>query len=308
MESNVRRSSFVRESPLSQTCIIWLGILNVTQAGLFSAVDASFLVQAYQNLQPDYQQYTAALLFTVLTSGNTSNGVAGSLLPSSLASPSDFVAPTSVRWISGLWFTSLIFTLSTALICILAKQWLGEYPSTQSSSPQDWARRRQFRYNGLSRWHVPAIIATLPVLLHVSLFLFFMGLVILLWSLDPVTTGVIFAILAMVLIFYLGSIFLPWIRLDCPYRTPLLQQMVKLWGYVKQFAKSVARFAWSISGREIPRILYYIYYNSGLDSKEHLLVSRGSDRLDADAVQWLTSESPLDEVMEVAIQGIGGLS
>ena len=39
-------------------------------------------------------------------------------------SPNDFVAPGSARSINGLWFASLVLSLSTALLCILIKRWL----------------------------------------------------------------------------------------------------------------------------------------------------------------------------------------
>lgn len=35
---------------------------------------------------------------------------------------------------------------------------------------------RRFRYPGLNKWRVPVIIALLPSLLHVSLFLFLVGM------------------------------------------------------------------------------------------------------------------------------------
>ncbi|KZV83247.1 hypothetical protein EXIGLDRAFT_625960, partial [Exidia glandulosa HHB12029] len=90
-------------------------------AGLFSAVVTSFVVESYQFLQPDLQEYIANALYVEFLSrgGNASTPT--------LRAPSDFTASTPSRWINALWFTSLLLALSVALLCILVKQWLEEY-------------------------------------------------------------------------------------------------------------------------------------------------------------------------------------
>ncbi|OBZ73635.1 hypothetical protein A0H81_06409 [Grifola frondosa] len=98
-------------------------------------------------------------------------------------------SPRHVR-INVLWFSSLVFSLVSASIGILTKQWLREYTSGAASSPRENARIRQFRHEGFVSWRIPETIALLPILLQIALVLFFVGLLDLLWSLHPVVAGV----------------------------------------------------------------------------------------------------------------------
>ncbi|PBK71083.1 hypothetical protein ARMSODRAFT_883898, partial [Armillaria solidipes] len=149
-------------------------------AGLFSAVLTTFVVQTSQNMQPDYNQASTLLLFEILRV-TILNGSQSSI-PSS---PTAFSSPTrSDEWVNSLWFVSLTLSLITALVAVLVKQWLHQYVAIVSdSSARDRARIRHLRYAGLQTWQVPMIIGLLPVLLHVSLALFFAGLVVFMFSL-----------------------------------------------------------------------------------------------------------------------------
>ncbi|PBK65205.1 hypothetical protein ARMSODRAFT_847154, partial [Armillaria solidipes] len=144
-------------------------------AGLFSAILTTFVVQTSQNMQPNYNEASMLLLFEILKA-TASNGSRLSI-PSS---PTAFFSPScSDEWMNSLWFVSLTLSLITALVAVLVKQWLYQYVAAVSdSSARDRARIRHMRYAGLQTWRVPMIIGLLPVLLHVSLALFFAGLAI----------------------------------------------------------------------------------------------------------------------------------
>ena len=79
---------------------------------------------------------------------------------------------------NGLWIVSLGLTLMTTLIIGLIKQWLNYYLSNVDGSPKHRACIRRFRYNAVYIWGVSAIIELLPILMNVSLLLFFAGLVL----------------------------------------------------------------------------------------------------------------------------------
>jgi hypothetical protein len=119
-----------------------------------------------------------------------------------------------------LWFMSLVFSLASASVAILAKQWLREYMSRSSSFPREAARIRQFRYTGLIRWHIPGVIAFLPVLLQLSLALFFVGMLDLLWQLDSIVAGVITVFVSMTLAFLVVTTILPTVSRGSPHRSP----------------------------------------------------------------------------------------
>ncbi|KAJ7702786.1 hypothetical protein B0H17DRAFT_1167091 [Mycena rosella] len=197
-------------------------------AGLFSAVSTAFVIESYQNLQPDFTEYTAnATLFTALMAAGSVNVT----LPV-LQLPQDFTPSSGVRWINALWFTSLALALCVSLLAILAKQWLTEYNSRMLApvaSQRRWVWRHLVYNSGLDSWKLLAFISTLPLILHVSLFLFLAGLVVFLWGLDKIIANIILGLTALVLVFYSVAFMLPLWKGDCPTATPLLRQLYSVW-------------------------------------------------------------------------------
>ncbi|KZV87589.1 hypothetical protein EXIGLDRAFT_839864 [Exidia glandulosa HHB12029] len=209
-------------------------------AGLFSAVATAFIVESYKAFQPDFAEYTARALFILMSARNGS----GTMDPlPALPDPGVVIVSTQTRWINGLWFTSLSLSLGVALLCILVKQWLGQYKdriTASTESPQSWARRRALYHEGIKRWQLPAFIAVLPLLLHIALFLFLGGLVTLIWDLDT-TIAVIMATLTAVLsTFYTICLVLPQWYVDSPTATPLAEQMGNILPSLRRAALGVA--------------------------------------------------------------------
>lgn len=130
-----------------------------------------------------------------LESFTISSGFANSSASAPPLPSLDFVADTTTRWINALWFLSLIFSLAAGLFGILVKQWIREYMQWNSAlaPPRDNVLVRQIRFEAWNRWNVPATIAAIPALLELALVFFICGLVILLWTLDPVVSIVITA-------------------------------------------------------------------------------------------------------------------
>jgi hypothetical protein len=193
---------------------------TVYQTGLFSAVLTTFIIQSYQQLVPDVGETTNSLLAQLVVLQAQLAGI--QLTPAAVAPPASLLR---IRWVNGLWFSALSCSLSTALISMLAKQWLQAYTSNISGSHHHRARQRQSRYIQLQTWHVLPLINALPLLLHVALLLFFAGLIVLLWLVDlPITiaTGII---VALAYAFYCASIFLPVIYPDCPYQHPISEHL-----------------------------------------------------------------------------------
>lgn len=132
------------------------------------------------------------------------------------------------RWINGLWFTSILLSLAVALLSILVLQWIGEYRArniASASSPQEWARRRESYFQALNAWPVAELVAFLPVLLHLSLFLFFAGTVAFLWSLDRAIGVWVIVLGSFLSVFYLVCTLIPLWKPTCPTATPLINQI-----------------------------------------------------------------------------------
>ncbi|KAA1470720.1 hypothetical protein DENSPDRAFT_864781 [Dentipellis sp. KUC8613] len=202
-------------------------------AGLFSAVVTTFVVQSSQSLQPDYSQVSAMLLTELVGLQRAmANGVSPSVIPvSQQNATSGFQVAASDQWVNRLWFISLAFSLATALISVLVKQWLQYYVSPISGSGQDKAHIRHFRYTGLEKWHVSEIVGFLPIFMHIALLLFFIGLVLFLVPLDTVSAGMTGVLAAALYMIYLGANALPAVYVECSYKTPiseLISQMKQL--------------------------------------------------------------------------------
>jgi len=80
--------------------------------------------------------------------------------------------------VNAFWFMALAFSLSAALLAILVQQWVRDYMYVfqRYSDPLKSARIRQYLHQGAEGWHMPVVAESVPCLLHISLFLFFVGL------------------------------------------------------------------------------------------------------------------------------------
>ncbi|KAI0759633.1 hypothetical protein BC629DRAFT_1295321, partial [Irpex lacteus] len=146
-------------------------------AGLFSAVLTAFLVESYTNLVEDPSTQTL-LAIRQLVAQTSSYRVEGGMLNTTVLpySPEPFQVSRADIRVNVLWFASLLFSLITASFGILVKQWLREFLAVENPSPQARLRVRHVRYPQLAQWRVFQIAAVLPLLLQLSLALFFIGL------------------------------------------------------------------------------------------------------------------------------------
>ncbi|KAG7094007.1 hypothetical protein E1B28_007636 [Marasmius oreades] len=261
-------------------------------AGLFSAVLTTFIIQSYQNMAPDTTDTTNELLYQlILLQFNNSDGVyrARDILLES--SPS-----RAIHWVNGFWFAALACSLSTALISMLAKQWLQAYTPVASGSPRFRARNRHARYIQLKAWYVPAIINALPLMLHIALLLFFAGLIILLWPEDIGITIATLVIVAVSYLFYFVSIWLPLRYPDCPYHHPVSDQ-IRMWLHGK---KNRTRGKHGIKFR----VMNPTDGTTIMSSAPHVVYN---DSLDAAALIWLFTKSTDRDVISASLQAISGL-
>lgn len=195
------------------------------QAGLFSAVLTAFNVQSYQLLQPAPTDDIASVLkqiSTQLNSFSLSSSFANSTQQSQplqdLQPP--FRAPASAVWINALWFSSLVCSLASASIALMVKQWLHELAVGVSGQERESARRRQYRLNGLLKWHIGTVVVVIPIVLQVALFLFLAGLVILLWTLHSTVAAIASSLIGILFIFQSIVTVLPSVRWNCCYLSP----------------------------------------------------------------------------------------
>ena len=204
------------------------------QAGLFSGVVTTFVIEFYKLLQQDSSQVTNALLARI--SAQLDNSSTEALGPDS--STAAFDPGRASRWINGLWFMALLLSLAAAFFAMVAKQWLREYLqwTSLSADPSEVVVLRQLRADAWEKWQVPALIGAIPALLELSLVLFLCGMVILLWTLDSLVAIVLTTFAGIFLTLAFSVTVLPTIRHDCPYKSPVGWACVFLWNKIIQAA------------------------------------------------------------------------
>jgi len=140
--------------------------------------------------------------------------------PLAIATLSD----STMQDINLLWFSSLALSLITAILAMLIKQWLITFRSRMrvpSPSPKTWAMRHSALKGGLDRWHVDAIIASLPLFLHGSVFYFLHGLCSLLLPLSHRSGIIVTYFAGFTGAVYLATSIIPVFWTSAPTFTPI---------------------------------------------------------------------------------------
>ncbi|KAH9051066.1 hypothetical protein EDB87DRAFT_1836877 [Lactarius vividus] len=192
------------------------GILIFT--GLFSAAVASLISVSIQDIRPNPQDTSNFYL------ANIYQTVANPNISSSLpASPPPFSPPNYAIWVNSLWFMSLVISLTCALLATLLQQWARRYLKVTQSrySPHKRARIRAFFAEGVDKFLLPWVVETLPALLHISLFLFFVGLAVFLFNVYITIFKLVLSWVGACTAVYGCITFMPIFRHDSPYYTSL---------------------------------------------------------------------------------------
>ncbi|KAG8757219.1 hypothetical protein FRC14_002268 [Serendipita sp. 396] len=192
-------------------------------SGLFSAVTTALIVETYKGLKPEPQSQTERLLTAILA--RTENSSAPSHIPESSFSPPKAIVATNI-----LFFVSLCLSLLASLSAILMKQWSRDFYNgvRHISSARKRARTRYARIMGRKKWKLMPLLSWIPMMLHISLFIFFAGLSLWLWTLNMTMFIVIVVTAGLSLIIYLSGATVPLVDPTAPFRWPLSDAVQKL--------------------------------------------------------------------------------
>ncbi|KAH9989265.1 hypothetical protein BJV77DRAFT_948613, partial [Russula vinacea] len=103
--------------------------LTGSEIGLFSTIVAAFIIEFYKQLSPDSGNQTVALLGQISQQlANFPNGTY-SITANQPSPPS-----ASMIWANSLWLTSLVLSLSSALIATMLQQWARRYVEMPKTS------------------------------------------------------------------------------------------------------------------------------------------------------------------------------
>ncbi|KAH9979628.1 hypothetical protein BJV74DRAFT_125018, partial [Russula compacta] len=274
-------------------------------AGLFSAALTAFIIDRAQNIQQNpvqqsayFQQQSVVLLNQIshqlISLGaqipNTSNF--------SLAAPAVNPSASDVR-VNIYWFTSLVFSLSAALLATLVQRWARDHMHIfrRYSHPLKIARIRQYLHEGIERWYMPAIAEAVPGLVHCSLFLFLIGLAdFLLHTYVIVGKYTVFPI-AFCATLYIFSTVAPVMSPQSPYRTSFSGLV---WYLTRKLRKRRCRDRFGIAQKPLS--------SNMADGQMQLAMEKSDARKGRDerSIRWLVNNLTEDIEVESLVSGIPG--
>ena len=85
--------------------------------------------------------------------------------------------PSSIIYVNALWFLSIALSLGASTWAMLCQEWCALH--LQGRKPEDYtemATKRQRSFQAIKKWRMEALVISIPFILHLSLFLFLVGL------------------------------------------------------------------------------------------------------------------------------------
>jgi len=131
---------------------------------LFTSIVTSFALDSMAELEEDP---TTQILRIIVAQNNLTGG-------EELPSPNP---PSSIIYVNALWFLSIALSLGASTWAMLCQEWCALH--LQGRRPEDYtemATKRQRSFQAIKKWRMEALVISIPFILHLSLFLFLVGL------------------------------------------------------------------------------------------------------------------------------------
>jgi Family of unknown function (DUF6535) len=267
-----------------------------------------------QDLKPNSQDSSAfylANIYQLLADPNVSRE---SILASPVQPP-PFSPSKSAIWVNSLWFLSLVISLTCALLATLLQQWARRYVTiTQPPrySPHKRAPIRAFFANGVEKFHLPWSVEALPALLHLSLFLFFIGLAIYLFNINHAVFSAVVWWVGLAGGVYGCITLMPIFWHDSPYYAPLSSSAWFFYAGIQYAVSKIVLLLRDHGFRFIPYLPWYIYrerFYGGLmktvQETGSILSAEMNSRILTWTIQALDEDKELEQFFE-AIPGFCG--
>ena len=267
------------------------------------------------DLRPNSQDTSAFYLgniYEVLTDPNATRAST----PSPVSQPPPFSPPRSAIWVNSLWFLSFVISLTCALLATSLHQWSNRYLMVTQpawSSPDNRARIRAFYAEGTEQMHVPWVVEALPMLLHLSVFLFFGGLVIFLFNVDHTIFSSVTWWIVLSSIVYASITVMPIVRHNSPYYVPLSKPAWFMYTGMNYVLFKVLASKFGMSGTFGPwgrfsvlRDYYHRRMVEGLEAAAKKTVAERSSELDIRVFDWTTGVLGDDDSLETFFEAVPG--
>jgi Family of unknown function (DUF6535) len=197
------------------------------------------------------------------------------------------------------WFTSLVFSLSAALLATLVQRWARDYMHIfrRYSHPLKIARIRQYLHEGVRGWHLPATAEAVPGLVHVSLFLFLLGLADFLLSTYTIVGKFTIFPISFCVALYIFSTVAPVVNPKSPYRTSFSSLV---WFLSRKLHKRSCNNRYGFDPKPLS--------SNMADGQMQLAMEKNDARKGRDerAIRWLVHNLTEDIEMESLASGIPG--
>jgi hypothetical protein len=208
-------------------------LMRSLKTGLLSATIGAFIIEFYKKLSADSGDQTVDLLGQI--SQQLRNGAP------TTAADQPFSPSVQMIWVNAMWLISLVFSLTSALITALNQQAVRRYiemlKDPITGEPNDHARVRLFLFRGVKLYKMPLAILAAPTLLHLSILLFFGGLVIVFHTIHKKVAIAVEVAVGVIGLVYMAMSLLPLLDPKCPYRTPITYFLRYLWDAFRFFAR-----------------------------------------------------------------------
>ena len=173
---------------------------------------------------------------------------------------------------------------------------------------------RAFFSSGVEKMHVPWAVEGLPTLLHLSLFLFFGGLIIFLFNIDHQVFTFVVLWIGLFSMVYGFITLLPIIRHDSPYNSPLSTPAWFLYVSIHNMTFKILAFItsnsfWSFQTWKRCEDLKYRYRGwriGGIEKAADESASKRSSEIDVQIFDWTLSALGDDDLLKSFFEAIPG--
>lgn len=249
---------------------------------------SAFIIHIHPKLEPDPNDEITALLRLLIstTDGTTSGG--------SVPENHEWNGPPPVIYLAQLLlYISFGASLVSALIAILARQWLNQYIFSGAwGSTTAYCRNRQHKYDGFIDWG-NFFITSAPLLLQFALLYLGISLIVYISTVDAWLAMAFSIFMGFFLLIYLSIVVLAVINPGHPYQTPVSIGIHSLLGFL---ARDPPDPSYSASTRYFKPIgaIRTGAWGPGVNDPapdRRRALKQGPDTLDVRCVSWILRTS-----------------
>jgi len=270
-----------------------------------------------QDIRPDSQDTSAFYLATISQQLALLNGTLVPI-PPSLSNPAvSFTPPAWAVWVNGLWYMSLVISLTCAVLATLLQQWARRYlrVAYPRYSPFKRARIRAFYANGVDRLHLPWMVEALPALLHISLLLFFAGLAVFLFSINLTIFKFVIVWFGLCVLAYSYLTILPIRHKDSPYSGPLSATVsfcltgirFAFFRFVEKLPGQVSSLIMQLRNRNAGATHVDDFFSHSMSKTAERFAFQQDSKIDFRSLLWMFESLDEDKEFEKFFEGVPGL-